>query len=417
MNNDIIPPRPPVNIPPRPSGQPSPPRPIMSPVLPPDDSNNESPLPVSNQQLATEGVVEPTTKLPTPPRKTYVKWALIVISGILLLCVALVAWYLLALRPVSGDEAKRVNVSITSGSSPSQIGEQLQNEKVIRSKVAFNVYTRLQNVGGKLQAGNFSLSPANSTAEIVASLTSGEAEQFNITFYPGATLNIASTSADKTPSHRQVLQKLGYSDDEITEAFNASYAAEYPLLFSDKPATADLEGYVYGQTYRIASGSSVKQILMRTFDEYETQIKANNLVEMYKAHGLSLYEGITLASIIQREVSRPEDQKQVAQVFYKRLAIGMQLGADATFVYAAGQLNVAPSVDLDSPYNTRKYNGLPPGPISSPGLGALQAVAAPAAGDYLYFVSGDDGKNYFSHTLEEHEAKTAEYCRANCSLF
>jgi UPF0755 protein len=389
----------------------------MSPVLPPDDSNNESPLPVSNQQLATEGVVEPTTKLPTPPRKTYVKWALIVISGILLLCVALVAWYLLALRPVSGDEAKRVNVSITSGSSPSQIGEQLQNEKVIRSKVAFNVYTRLQNVGGKLQAGNFSLSPANSTAEIVASLTSGEAEQFNITFYPGATLNIASTSADKTPSHRQVLQKLGYSDDEITEAFNASYAAEYPLLFSDKPATADLEGYVYGQTYRIASGSSVKQILMRTFDEYETQIKANNLVEMYKAHGLSLYEGITLASIIQREVSRPEDQKQVAQVFYKRLAIGMQLGADATFVYAAGQLNVAPSVDLDSPYNTRKYNGLPPGPISSPGLGALQAVAAPAAGDYLYFVSGDDGKNYFSHTLEEHEAKTAEYCRANCSLF
>jgi cell division protein YceG involved in septum cleavage len=104
----------------------------------------------------------------------------------------------MALRPVSSDEAQRVNVAIISGSSPSQIGELLQEKKVIRSKTAFAIYTRIHNVRNKLQAGSFSLSPADSTSQIVDSLTSGEAEQFDITFYPGATLNIASTSVDKS---------------------------------------------------------------------------------------------------------------------------------------------------------------------------------------------------------------------------
>jgi UPF0755 protein len=107
----------------------------------------------------------------------------------------------------------------------------------------------------------------------------------------------------------------------------------------------------------------------------------------------------------------------VAQIFFKRLREGMPLGADATFVYAANKAGVAPTVDLDSPYNTRIHAGLPPGPISAPGLAALQGVAQPAEGDYLYFVSGDDGKNYYSRTAEEHEANTREHCKINCSLF
>lgn len=423
MNNDILPPRPPR----RPTDVVSSDAPV--PASPPEvnlavpQQREQSSAPVSEpvhslQALSPQAANSDDISLAvTSPKKHYVKWILGSIATILLLCFALFAWYIVALRPVSSDKAARMNVSIASGSTPSQIGELLQDNKVIRSKVAFAIYTRIHNVHNKLQAGSFSLSPADSTGQVVDSLISGEAEQFDITFYPGATLNTISTSEDKTPSHRQVLQKLGYSDDEITEAFSASYDSEYPLLFSGKPDSASLEGYIYGETYRIASGSTVKQILMRTFDEFEAKMRQENLVDLYEKQGLTLYEGITLASIIQREVSRPVDQKQVAQVFYKRLSIDMQLGADATFVYAASQLDVAPSVDLDSPYNTRKYNGLPPGPISSPGLGALQAAAAPAAGDYLYFVSGDDGKNYFSHTLEEHEAKTAQYCKANCSLF
>ena len=95
----------------------------------------------------------------------------------------------------------------------------------------------------------------------------------------------------------------------------------------------------------------------------------------------------------------------------------MPLGADATFVYAAKQAGKQPTVDFDSLYNTRTHKGLPPGPISAPGVHALRAVAAPAQGDYLYFVSGDDGKNHFTRTLAEHEAATRQYCIKNCALF
>ena len=157
--------------------------------------------------------------------------------------------------------------------------------------------------------------------------------------------------------------------------------------------------------------------MTRTFDELQKQVDAHNLVAAYQQKGLSLYQGITLASIVQREVADMADSKQVAQVFLKRLSDDFPLGADATFVYAAKKVGATPSVDFDSPYNTRIHTGLPPGPISSPGATALQAVGAPAPGDYMYFVSGDDGRTHFSRTLAEHEALTAEYCKKNCSLF
>jgi UPF0755 protein len=422
MNNDIIPPRPPrqvndVQPPAAPAPQSPPEVNLAAPQEPlPATPAAQDPVASPQQSPTVDAADAPHEETVPSPKKHFIKWLLISITTVVLLCFALLAWYIMALRPVSSDEAQRVNVAIISGSSPSQIGELLQEKKVIRSKTAFAIYTRIHNVRNKLQAGSFSLSPADSTSQIVDSLTSGEAEQFDITFYPGATLNIASTSADKTPSHRQVLQKLGYSDDEITEAFNTSYVADYPLLFSGKPESADLEGYIYGQTYKMASGSSVKQILMRTFDEFEAQIKENKLVEAYQARNLSLYQGITLASIIQREVPNDADQKQVAQIFFTRLNSGMMLGSDVTYHYAADKAGVARDHTLDSPYNTRKYAGLPPGPIASPGISSLLAVASPAPGDYVYFLSGDDHKTYYAHTNEEHEANIVNHCAFKCSL-
>jgi UPF0755 protein len=416
MKNDIIPPRPPLGIPPRPSRNPHNPndsQPIPTPTLSAPEAFS---LPLRDESQTVASSVEEVVDSTVHPRKPYVRWVVIGTIGIILLFGGLLAWYIMALRPAASADAARINVAIESGSAPSQISEMLQNEKVIRSKMAFDVYVRIHGLRNKLQAGTFSLSPADSTAQIVDNLTSGKAEQFDITFYPGATLDIASTSADKTPSHRQVLEKLGYSSNEITEAFNASYVAEYPLLFSDKPNSANIEGYIYGQTYKIASGSSVKQILSRTFAEYETQIKENNIVKAYSDQGLNLYEGITLASIIQREVPTAADQKQVAQVFLKRYREGGLLGSDVTYHYAADKTGVARDFNLNSPYNTRKVVGLPPGPIASPGISALLAVASPAPGDYVYFLSGDDNKTYFAHTNEEHEANIVNHCAYKCSL-
>ena len=334
---------------------------------------------------------------------------------LLLLCVlAVVVWYQMALQPLkTGDDIANVRITIEAGSTPSQIGQLLAEKEIIRDKNAFALYTRLHNVRNNLQAGDFSLSPTESTPVIVGHLTSGKTEQYAVTFYPGATLNIASTEADKTPSHRQVLEDAGFSTEEINEAFAATY--DHPL-FVDKPVSADLEGYIYGETYQVAMGASAKQILTRTFDEYYAQIEKNNLLAGFEKQGLTLHQAIILGSIIQREVPSQADQKQVAQIFLKRYNEGEKLGSDVTYHYAADKAGKMRDFNLDDPYNTRKYAGLPPGPIASPGISALQAVANPAEGDYVFFLSGDDDKTYYARTQAEHDANIAAHCAFKCSL-
>lgn len=415
MKNDIIPPP----TTPRQPQEPQPPQELPQVDVPTQAQDS----PILGDILASPQIEQPaitnldgTSRPPKNPWNKYYNLIFIVVGSLILLGAAWFIWYKLALRPVDAGNATRIQVIVTPGSSFSKIGTLLEEKQVIRSKMAFDIYARLNNVRSMLRAGTYNLSPAESTAQIVGHLTTGAAEQFDVTFYPGATLNIASTATDKTPSHRQVLQKLGYSNEEIDEAFSASYAAEYPVLFADKPATADLEGYIYGQTYKIASGSTVKQVLGRTFAEYEKQIKEKKLVEGFKGQGLSLHEGIILASIVQREVPTSADQKQVAQIFLKRYRAGGTLGSDVTYHYAADKRQVPRTHTLDDPYNTRINPGLPPGPIASPGISSLLAVSMPTEGDYEFFLSGDDDKTYFAHTQAEHEANIAKHCAYKCSL-
>jgi UPF0755 protein len=128
-------------------------------------------------------------------------------------------------------------------------------------------------------------------------------------------------------------------------------------------------------------------------------------------------KAFTLASIVQQESSKPEEQKKIAQVFESRLEQDISLGADPTFIYAAKLKGVEPSPKIDSPYNTRINKGLPPTPIGTFELSALQAVAEPAEGDFLFFVAGDDGKIYYTRSEEEHQVSIKEHCKENCSLF
>lgn len=409
MNNDIKPVRP---------SAPSQPQPEVSPTPVVPTTQPQTQTPVQEQPVAPEtstAEAPAVVDAPKSPRKRLLKWIIISIVSLLVIAAAAMStWYLLALRPVASGDVDKVQVVIKEGSSPVQIGKLLEDKQVIHSQFAFDIYTRLSKTRNSLQAGSFMLSPTLSTPQIVDALTKGSVEEFSVTFYPGATLNTVENTADKTPSHRQVFEKLGFSDEEIDAGFAADYS-DLPL-FADKPATADLEGYIYGQTYQVAAGSTVEQILRRTFTEYYAQIEKNNLIAGFQQQGLNLYEGITLASIIQREAADATDQKQVAQVFFTRLAMDMMLGSDVTYQYAADKMGVPRDHTLESPYNTRIHTGLPPGPIGSPGLTALQAVAAPAAGDYVYFLSGDDHKTYFAHTNEEHEANIVDHCTYKCSL-
>jgi UPF0755 protein len=311
-------------------------------------------------------------------------------------------WYQSQLKPVGNDLKQQQRFVIADKSTSGQIGKQLEDAKIIHSALAFGIYLRLSNNGNNLQAGTYRLSPAETMPQIVKHLVSGSVDKFTITFYPGETLSDAT----------KILKKAGYSESEITSALSANYNS---LLFQDKPSTADLEGYIYGETYSFNAGATVEDILTAVFNEYYTVVHKYGLIEKFKAHGLNLYQGITLASIVQREASKANDQKQVAQVFYSRLAAGTMLGSDVTYQYIADKTGVARDPNLDSPYNTRRYTGLTPGPISNPGLTALQAVADPAEGDYMFFLNGDDDIMYYAHTNAEHEANITAHCKVKCS--
>ena len=371
---------------------------LMTPVVP-------APLPINGQPSGLAA------------KKTYKKRIIRIIWGSVALIAATFAaasiWYAVQLLPASTDTQKRVLITIESGSGPTQISALLEEKQVIRSSTAFDIYTRISGVRDNLQAGTYRLAPSDDVAEIVRHLTNGLTDTFNLTFFPGATLvDTTDKPADKKLDVTTVLTSAGYSQVEIAAALARTY--NHPV-FVDKPASADLEGYVYGETYNFNSGATVEDILLRTFDQLYAVVKDNDLIAQYKAKGLSLYQGITLASIVQGEVSTESDRRAVSAVFFNRINSGMMLGADITFVYAANKLGVAPISTLDSPYNTRINIGLPPGPIASPGQTSLLAVASPDANDFLFFVAGDDGTTYFSRTNAEHLQNVARYCTVECA--
>jgi UPF0755 protein len=357
----------------------------------------------------SEPGLTPTPRWWKNRKRVIILTAVSLVVLILVVAGTIAGWYTQAIRPLGKDTNQYIAVDVEKGMTPTAIGQLLQQKKVIRSATAFIWYTRLTHTGDQLQYGDYRLSPSESVATIVKHLTSGDVDTLKITFLPGATL-----ADDKA-----ALIDAGYSQTEVDTAFAATYTG---LVFQDKPVSASLEGYIYGETYFFNNGTSVSDILKTTFDTYSQVVKDNDLIALYKAQGLNLYQGITLASIVEREMGATgdentptSDQKQVAQVFYLRLSQGIPLGSDVTYQYAAKLMGVTPSPSLDSPYNTRLYAGLPPGPIATPSKSALLATADPASGTYLYFLSGDDGKTYFATTNAQHEANIAAHCQVKCA--
>lgn len=334
------------------------------------------------------------------------RWLLLfgIPGAILVVGVAvMVVVYNYLLSPINSADTAASTIEIVSGTTPGEIGELLETEGVIRSSFAFSIYTRVGGTQNSLQAGTYSFSPSQSTPQVVDALIKGPAiTEIEVTFVPGATL----------AQNKKVLEALGYESTAIDSAFAAHY--DHPL-FAGRPKGADIEGYLFGETHRFVKGTALEDILLRYFDDLYAVIEKNELSEAYALQKLNLYQGITLASIIQRE-SGGDDKAQIAQVFLKRLREGIVLGSDVTYQYIADKEGKPRDINYDSPYNTRRYLGLPPGPIASPGVNALQAVASPASGDYLYFLSGDDDVTYFARTLAEHEANIRNHCRQKCQI-
>lgn len=370
---------------------------------------------IAPQPLSDETGLSPRS--PKKSRKKLILWSLIgFLTALILTFGGLFFWYTTQLAPVDTANEDKMLVKIESGSTPDAIAQQLKDDGLIRDTTAFMLYTRFEGVQNSLQAGSYRLSPSESTQQIVAHLVSGRVDMTNVTLYPGGTLvDNSSTDENKKYDVTTALKRAGYTDEEISRGLAADYSDYNATLFQGRPASADLEGYVFGETYRVSANATVEEVLRTSFDYFWKIIQENDLVAKFETQGLTLYQGITMASIVQRE-SGGDDKETIAQVFYKRYRSGEQLGSDVTYQYIADKQGAARDINFDSPYNTRRYTGLPPGPIAAPGLAALLATGAPASTDYNFFLSGDDDITYFARTFAEHEANIRNHCQSKCQI-
>lgn len=335
-------------------------------------------------------------------------WRILVISIFILIMILIAGagffankWYKYNLQPVSSLESS-VPVVIPSGATTDQIGELLERKNVIKSKKAFYWYVRLSRQNESFQAGSYLIKPGDDVESIVDKIVKGEIDVELFTILPTQRIDQLKTS----------FVKAGFSREEVNEGFEPKLYADSPVR-KYAPPGAGLEGYIYPESFELSPTTTVADIINQSLDELNNVLNPQLRSDLAE-QGLTVHEALIMSSIVENEVNNAVDRPMVAQVFLKRYKEGISLGSDPTAFYGSLINGVEKSVFVDSPYNTRIYTGLPPGPISNVSQLSLDAVAHPADTDYLFFVAGDDGVTYFSKTLAEHEALTAQHCTELC---
>ena len=324
-------------------------------------------------------------------------------------------------------------IEISAGESVKQIANNLKQADLIRNPFAFELYARINNLHAKLKTGKYSFRKTMSARAIAKQLVNGvvSSDVFNLTILPGTNL-----LGDKGKSQTGIIYQfrtLGYSEEEINQALTKHYdnpvlkglyADETKLSNPEIPVKLALEGYLYGETYQFYNHEKLENVITTILNQFNDVVVSNQLEEKFKTRGFTLREGIILASIIQKE-ARTEDMPGVSMVFQNRLKQGIALGSDVTATYAADITGIdrtnATNADIlavNSLYNTRKFPGLPPGPIAVPSKAALLAVAEPdsSKASMLYFLTGDDGLMYYSSTDAEHNQKIRDHCQKLCKV-
>lgn len=310
--------------------------------------------------------------------------------------------YYVKLEPVSSSQQTQI-FTVKEGSSVKEIAADLEKAQLIRSAWAMELYVHSKELGSSMQAGTYALSPSDGTTKIVSTITKGAVQTKLVTILPGQRIDQVRTS----------LINDGFTPVSVDAALQPNQYKDLPIL-AFKPASVNtLEGLLWPDSFQKTSTTDPSEIIRESLTEMGEQVTPD-VQAAYAKQGLTTYEGITLASIITKEVSKPADQSQAAQVFLLRLQKGMMLGSDVTALYGAALAGKGQDLTYDSPYNTLIHAGLPPTPISTITKNALIASTNPASTTWLYFVAGDDGTTYFSHTLAEHEALAAKYCHKLC---
>lgn len=339
------------------------------------------------------------------PKKRLGLFVKLLIGFAVLIAVSIVSvftYYTLSLRPVATVSASQ-EITIPAGSTMNEIAHSLDAAGLIHHWWAFEWYVRLKNGEGYLMAGTYVLSPSQSTADIAAMLTHGKVSTKLVVILPGQRIDQV----------RQSLIDQGFDESSVDEALDPAQYENLSLL-SGKPTGASLEGYLFPESFEKSGTTTATDIVKGSLAQMAKQLTTERKAGFAK-QGLTTYQAVTLASIVEKEAVTDADRAKVAQVFLSRLRLGMTLGSDVTAFYGSKMAGAGQSVTYDTAYNTRIHAGLPPTPVSNVSAASLDAVANPASTEWLYFVAGDDGTVYFSRTLAEHEQLTEQYCKKLCN--
>jgi UPF0755 protein len=316
-------------------------------------------------------------------------------------CAAGAAWLYTGVdRPFKGYDASEQFVEIPQGAGSAAIARRLSDAGIVRDANTFRLALWVTRQGRRLQAGEYRFDRPMSARQVVEKIARGDVFTRPITFREGLTIRQMAALYES--------KGFGAAAAFVEAAKNGA------LVHEIDPEARDLEGYLFPDTYTLPRSATAEQLIARMVASF-TKALTPDVVAQARARGLNVRELVTLASIVEKETGNAAERPLVAAVYSNRLRIGMGLQCDPTVIYAlerAGRFDgdlTREDLQFDSPYNTYRYAGLPPGPIASPGRASLEAAASPADAPYLYFVSRNDGTHAFASTLEEHNRNVHEY--------
>ena len=337
----------------------------------------------------------------------------IIFTVILAIAIAALSFFYYMTTPVDKNNNNDVRIEVKENYGSAKIAQELKSKGLIKNETVFKIYTRINSNSG-FYIGNFNLKPSMSLAQIIKELTSKDNARTGKTFsvIEGDSILKISKNLESTKlSSEEFLEKVNDAD------FIKKLQAQFPELITDevygKNIKYALEGYLYPAVYNIDDNETVESLITKM-----VQAANDKIVPLYKNTNknwningkktqISIHKYITMASILEKESTKTDENKLIASVFLNRLAKGMKLQTDPSANYAADKLTGAPTqkeLTEDSPYNTYTTIGLPPGPIASTSAISFEALNNAEKTDYLYFLHATkDGKGYFSKTYAEHE--------------
>ncbi|HAU31093.1 MAG: Aminodeoxychorismate lyase [Desulfotomaculum sp. 46_296] len=325
---------------------------------------------------------------------------------ILVIFVLLISFYSLInnlLLPADpSDKTGHVQITIPSNTTSASIAKSLSENKLIKSSFAFVLYTRLKGLDSRLKAGDYLFRFNQSTPEIINQIVAGKETYHKVTIPEG--YNIKQIA--ELLSNEKIINKEAFYSETNSGTFDYDFLTDYPDVQNK------LEGYLFPDTYYFSKGVSAHGVIELMLHRFAEKIKTLNYIQKAQKEGFTLHQALTIASMVEKEARSAEERPIIAGVIKNRLRRNMPLQVDATIQFALGRQEPKlyyKDLEIDSPYNTYRNNGFPPGPIASPGEASLLAVVSPIKTDYLYYVAKSDGTHAFAKTLQEHIANVNKY--------